>query len=353
MTGAPSGPARARWAGLFDTELPLVAAPMAGGTSTPALVSAVASAGGFGFLAAGYKTPDAVAAELAELRGTAGDAIGVNLFVPGRDDITEAEFRRYARELAAEGAPYGLDLAHAPLVVDDDHWRDKLDLLLAAPVPVVSFTFGLPDPATVRALRRAGSRVLVTVTTVPEARAAHDLGVDGLVAQSTEAGAHSGTHDPRRPLSPTTAERLTVEVVAATGLPVVAAGGVDGAGRVRRLLAEGASAVMVGTLLLRTDESGTSQVHKDALADPARTGTVLTRAFTGRPARGLRNGFIDRHEATAPFGYPAIHHLTRGLRVAAVRANDPDRVHLWAGTGYRQARTGPAAEAVAALSAAL
>ncbi|MEE6257342.1 NAD(P)H-dependent flavin oxidoreductase [Plantactinospora sonchi] len=342
----------APWTRLFDSELPVIGAPMAGGGSTPALVSAVADAGGFAFLAAGYKTPAAVATELATLH-RAGTPFGVNVFVPDPGGISEPEFRRYARELAPEGEPYGLDLANTPLVEDDDHWRDKLDLLLATPVPVVSFTFGLPDPGTVTALRRVGTRVLATVTTVAEALAARDLGVDGIVAQSTEAGGHSGTHDPARPMPPTTVERLVRECAAATGLPVVGAGGIDGAGRVRRLVAEGAAGVLVGTLLLRTDECGTSQPHKDSLADPARTETVLTRVFTGRPARGLRNGFIDRHDASAPLGYPAIHHLTRELRAAAVRANEPDLMHLWAGTGYRQARTGPAADVVSGLVATL
>ena len=110
---------------------------------------------------------------------------------------------------------------------------------------------------------------------------------------------------------------------------------------------------MVGTALLRTDESGASQLHKDALADSVRTRTVLTRAFTGRPARGLLNGFIERNDAFAPNGYPALHHLTRPLRVAAAKAGDAERVNLWAGTGYRQARTGPVADVIADLTALL
>ncbi|MGN9778929.1 nitronate monooxygenase [Micromonospora sp. H33] len=340
------------WTQLFGSATPVVGAPMAGGATTCALVSAVAAAGGFGFLAAGYKTPEAVAAELAELRA-AGTPCGVNLFVPGPPEIDEAEFRRYARDIAAEGEPYRLDLADVPLTHDDDHWHDKIDVLLDSAVPVVSFTFGLPDPAALAALRRAGTRVLVTVTSVAEALAARDLGADGLVAQGTEAGGHSGTHTPRRPGPPTSTLPLVRDVTRATGLPVLAAGGVAGPGDVRDLVAAGATAVAVGTLLLRTDESGAGRTHRDALADPARTTTVLTRAFTGRPARGLRNGFIERHEASAPPGYPAVHHLTRGMRAAAAAAGDADRLHLWAGTGYRHATTGPAGAVVDRLTTAL
>lgn len=127
---------------------------------------------------------------------------------------------------------------------------------------------------------------------------------------------------------------------------MIAAGGVDGPEAVESLLAAGAVAVAVGTLLLRTDEAGTSPTHRQALADPAFTETVLTRVFTGRPARALRNGFIDRHQASAPTAYPALHHLTRELRQAAGKGSDTDRLHLWAGTGHRHAPTGPAANAV-------
>jgi nitronate monooxygenase len=325
----------------LSSPLPLAAAPMAGGATTPRLAAAVAEAGAFAFLAGGYKTPEALAAEIAEVRRSDA-AFGVNLFVPNTSPISEAAYRRYARELQVEADRYGLDLARAPLLEDDDGWQDKLDLLLADPVPVVSVTFGLPRPAEVAALRRAGSQVLATVTTVEEGRAAADVGADALVVQGSDAGGHSGTHDPLRAITPTPTAELTRAVVTATGRPVVAAGGVSGPRDVAELLAAGASAVAVGTVLLRTDESGASRTHKDALADPGFTDTVITRAFTGRPARALRNRFTERHDATAPAGYPAIHHLTRGLRQAAAAAGDPDGVHLWAGTGYRNATTGPA-----------
>ncbi|GAB2608424.1 NAD(P)H-dependent flavin oxidoreductase [Kribbella endophytica] len=330
------------------SESPVIGAPMAGGATKPALVAAVTSAGGFGFLAGGYKTPDALGAEMSELTVP----FGVNLFVPGPSTVTEAEFRRYAEELAAEGTPYGLDLAAAPMVVDDDHWQGKLDLLLERPVPFVSFTFGLPGAEVVSALAGVGTQVLATVTTLGEARVAVELGVHGLIAQGTEAGGHSGTHTPEQP-GVVSLRELVQQVVAETSLPVIAAGGVSEASQVRELLGLGASAVAVGTVLLRTDESGASAVHKEALANAGPDQTVITRAFTGRPARGLRNGFIERHEASAPIGYPAIHHLTRPLRAVAAAAGQPDQVHLWAGTAYGQARTGPAADVITALAAEL
>lgn len=340
--------------GFLESELPIVAAPMAGGPTTVALVGAMQGAGAFPFLAGGYKKAEALAAEIRQVRELGGSGtFGVNLFVPGTDAVDAAAFRAYAAELAPEAARYGLELDPQPVVDDDDEWPDKLALLLAEPVPVVSLTFGLPDVRDIAALRRAGSRVLATVTTTAEAKTARDAGVDGLVVQAPAAGGHSGTHDPLRTLTSVSAPDLVREVRAAVELPVVAGGGVARAEDVRVLLAAGAEAVAVGTLLLRTDESGASQTHKNALADPAFTETAITHAFTGRPARGLHNGFIDRHEATAPYGYPALHHLTRPLRQAAAKAGDADRLHLWAGTGFRAAKEGPAAEVIRELARGL
>ncbi len=337
---------------LLGVDGPVVAAPMAGGPTTTELTSAAGAAGAFAFLAAGYRTAEATAHEIAIAR-TTGLPFGVNVFVPTPVPVAEAEFRRYAARIAAEGAPYGLDLAAATRVEDDDHWAAKIDLLVHDPVPVVSFTFGLPPATVVRDLQRAGSRVLVTVTDPAEAGAAADLGVDGLVAQSAQAGGHFGTFTPDRPPPDRPLPELVGLIVGRTGLPVLAAGGVAGGPDVRSALAAGATGVLVGTLLLRADESGASRTHRDALADPGRNRTVVTRAFTGRPARALRNDFIDRHDAQAPLGYPALHHLTRPLRTAAARAGDADRLHLWAGTGWRAARAAPAAEIITELTRTL
>ena len=335
---------------LLGTPLPLVAAPMAGGPSTVRLATAVGGAGAFPFLAGAYRAPDALAADIAQVQ-TTGTPFGVNLFAPHDAHVDEAALRRYARALQPLADRYGIDLSSVPVVEDDDGWKDKLDVVLADPVPVLSVTFGLPRPTEVAALRRVGTVVLVTVTTVDEARAAAEVGADGLVAQGSGAGGHSGTHDAFREIAPVDTAQLVRAVVAVTGLPVVAAGGVDGTASVAALLRAGASAVAVGTLLLRTDESGASQLHKDALVDPAFPGTVVTRAFTGRPARGLRNALAERDDA--PTGFPAVHHLTKPLRAAAAAAGDAQLVHLWAGTGHRSARTGPAAAVVEDLARGL
>ncbi|MGO1638925.1 nitronate monooxygenase [Ancrocorticia populi] len=328
----------------MSVDLPIVAAPMAGGPSTPALVRAVAEAGGFGFLAGGYKSRESLAAEISHVREHT-ERFGVNLFVPSSASVDRTAFQNYARHLQPEAEAYGIQLDLEP-VADDDRWAQKLALLIEQPVPVVSLTFALPEPAVIAALQQAGSRVLMTVTTPTEARQAEAAGVDGLIVQGPRAGGHSATFDPPRRIEDISTQDLVLQVREGTELPIIAAGGVDGPAAVKELLDAGVQAVAVGTLLMRTDEAGTSDIHRRALTDPAFTETTLTRAFTGRLARALRNHFIDSHDAYAVDAYPAVHYLTKDLRQAAAKAGDAQGLHLWAGTGHRSAPRGPAADVI-------
>jgi nitronate monooxygenase len=324
---------------------------MAGGTSTTALVRAVQGGGGLGFLAAGYKSTDAMTAEIAAARSE-GLRFGMNVFVPDPaqlrpDPAALAQLEAYRAELEPEAARYSVALP--PLRVDDDDaWQEKIDALLADPVEYVSFAFGLPGAAVVKALQKAGSVVITSVTTVEEARAAADEGPDALAVQHSSAGGHTAAFLPRPAGSrtaPTTTAALLTQVRTAVDLPLIAAGAITDGKALREALAAGASAVQVGTALVRTDESGARQPHKDALGDAQYTDTAMTRAFTGRLARSLVNDFVRDH-ATAPEGYPAIHHLTAPVRAAASAAGDPHRLNLWAGTGWRTARTGSATDVV-------
>ena len=322
------------------SESPIVVAPMGGGPSTPNLVVAAANAGALAFLAAGYKTPAEVESQLREVRGRTDAPFGVNLFVPGAPTANSSRVADYARELEPEAARLGVELGTP--VWEDDHWSAKVEVLLEASPAVCSFTFGCPDPSIVDAMKQRGIVVMVTVTNVEEAEHAIAAGADALCAQGIEAGAHRGAFvdeadDP---------QLRTIDLVRAlrsrTSIPLVATGGIALPDEVSAALAVGAGAVQAGTAFLRCDESGASALHKAALVDPAFESTALTRAFTGRRARGLLNRFIKDH-ADAPTAYPEIHHLTRPLRAAAVQQADTESAHLWAGTGHRHARTGSAA----------
>jgi nitronate monooxygenase len=329
-------------ASALGLSLPVLAAPMAGGPGTPTLVAAAARAGGLGFLAAGYKSPQALADEIAAAAGT-GLPFGVNLFAPNPAPVDPAAFRRYADLIAADAERCGVLLDPGPPREDDDRWQDKIDVLREHPVPVISFTFGIPAAKDLAVLRATRALLIQTVTSAGEAAAAAEAGMDALAVQASAAGAHSATFTPCCPVPEVALSQLIAAVRRSVDLPLIALGGLATPADVAAAIQAGAEAVAVGTVLLRSDEAGTTAAHKAALADPARTTTVLTRAFTGRPARALRNAFIDRYDHLAPCGYPAVHHLTSPLRKAAAAAGDPDRLHLWAGTGFRHATAEPAA----------
>jgi nitronate monooxygenase len=298
---------------------------MAGGPTTPALVAAVP----FGFLAAGYRP----AADLEHDMDELGDrAYGANLFVPGPDDADREALTAYAQRIGADPADARWS---------DDDWEAKLELVQRRPPAVVSFTFGCPSREVVAAL---DSEVWCTVTSVEEARIAEAAGVDALVAQGAEAGGHQGSF-----VDGDAEPMPTLELVRAVAgrLPVVAAGGISTREDVAAALAAGAVAAQVGTAFLLADEAGTSEAHRRALREDRPT--ALTRAFTGRRARGLLNDFMREHEAHAPHGYPHVNNLTAPLRARARAAGDAERFNLWAGTGYRDAIAAPAAEIAARL----
>ncbi len=329
---------------LDTVSVPVVQAPLAGGPSTPELTAAVLEAGAFGFLAAGYKTPAAVADDIATLRGLTDKPYGVNLFVPD-DEVDAANVGPYLDQLGEEAQRLGVVLG-VPRH-DDDYFDAKLDLVLAERVPVVSFTFGCPDGAVIQRLHDAGSEVWVTVTDPQEAVLAHAADADVLVAQGIEAGGHRGSFVDREDREDYGLLALLQLLAAHVHLPLVAAGGISTGAGVAAVLSAGACAAQLGTAFLRCSEAGTSPVHRAAMTGTGRT--RLTRAFTGRSARGIENRFLAEHSAAAPIAYPEIHHATAPLRAAGRSAGDGDVVNLWAGQAYRLAAEVPAAHVIAAL----
>lgn len=333
---------------------------MAGGTTTAALALAVQGAGGFAFAAGGYTTAQALAEHLAPLRAAGGE-FGVNLFVPPLAPPRTQELAELAlyREVLLDGAArLGAELPALNLAPGDprvqDFFVDKVELLLADPVPVVSFTFGLPPDPVVSALHRAGSLAVLSVTSISEAQAAAAAGADALVVQHGIAGGHTAAFlPPEAATAGLDLAGLTAAVHATVKLPVIAAGGIGDPATAKLALAAGAQAFQIGTALLRTDESGARGVHKDALADPHFTQTAMTGAFTGKLARALVNDFVREYSAHAPQLYPEVHFLTAPLRAAAAAAQDPQWLNLWAGTQWRKAQSGPAANVVRSFLAGL
>ncbi|MFH0175780.1 nitronate monooxygenase [Streptomyces cacaoi] len=329
---------------------PIVQAPMAGGVSVPRLVAAVCEAGGLGFLAAGYKTADGLYQEIKQLRSLTSRPFGVNLFMPQPDYAETGAVEVYAHQLAGEAAWYETELGD-PDSGRDDGYDAKLAVLLDNPVAVVSFHFGIPSAEVLDSLRRAGTFTLVTATTAEEARAVERAGADAVIVQGVEAGGHQGTHrdNPENDRSGIGLLALIAQVRESVNLPIVAAGGLMRGSQIAAVLAAGASAAQLGTAFLVTPESGAHAVHKQALTNPLFVRTELTRAFSGRPARGLVNRFLREHGPYAPAAYPEVHHLTSPLRKAAAKAGDAQGMALWAGQGHRLARELPAGQLVEVL----
>jgi nitronate monooxygenase len=328
---------------------PIVQAPLAGGASTPRLAVAVNDAGGLGFLAAGYQTPDAVREDIRTVRSLTGEPFGVNIFAPPPPPAhaDTAALESYTARLHAEAERYGVELGASRH--DDDGFQAKVDLVADERVQVVSFTFGCPEPGVVARLTDAGCDVWVTVTNPDEAAEARSAGAAALVVQGFEAGGHRGyfTDDPgAEDLGLLVALRLVARRV---DLPLIAAGGIADGPSVAAVLCAGAVAAQIGSALMLTPEAGTSAAHRSELAGSG--STRITRAFTGRPARGIVNRFMREHDAIAPAAYPDVHHLSAPIRAAARAAGDPEAINLWAGQAHAMAAAAPAAEIVRRLGA--
>jgi nitronate monooxygenase len=311
---------------VIELDIPIVLAPLAGGPSTPELAAAVSNAGGLGFVAAGYLKADALRDRIAKTRSLTDRPFGVNLFVPGpkSDPATYAD---YVKDL---GEPRW----------DDDDWDAKLALLKADPVDIVSFTFGCPAPDVMHDLP---GEAWVTITSPLEARAAVAAGADAVVVQGAEAGGHRGSWVDDKDLEPI--GLLALLQLVDVDVPKIASGGIMTPQAVQAVRALGAQAAQIGTAFLRAPEAGTA--YKERLSGD--TPTALTRAFSGRLARGIRNRFMIEHP-DAPIAYPEIHYATAKFRAAARQAGDADAFNLWAGQAYPLAQERPAGEIARALA---
>lgn len=328
---------------------PLVLAPMAGGPSTVALAAAVAEAGMFPFLAGAYLTPQRLREDIDALRGTTPAPFGINIFAPSPDTPSMMQDTlAYAALLAPWAAAAGVELGTPRY--DDDAFAAKVDVLVEARPALVSFAFGWPPADVVARLQAADVEVWVTLNEASEVEWAEALGVDGLVVQGWEAGGHRGgpvdTGQTQPELVP-----LVREVTARTDLPVLGAGGVMTGGDAAAVLRAGASAVVLGTAFLDCPEAGTAPVHRHALAH--RSGTTVTRAFTGRSARALTTTWTELFTEAAPAAYPHVHHLTAPLRAHGKATGEAELVHLWAGTGRERIRSMPAARLARTLGSEL
>ncbi len=325
---------------------PIIQAPMAGGPSTLALALAVTNAGAMGFLATGYGRAETTRQEIRELRSNTDRPFGVNVFIPAADHFDEQAVDVYLQTLDSEARRYGVEVGEPRN--EEDEWSSFFAVLVDERPPAVSFTFGCPAAQEIAELQAHGVSVWVTVIDPAEAVFAHAAGVNALIVQGVEAGGHRGGFEDRldgEDLALLPLLRLTAK---ACDLPLIAAGGIaDGPG-LAAVLSAGAAAAQIGTAFMLADEAATHPAHREALATSAATG--LTRAFSGRQARGIVNRFQVDH-ADAPRAYPQIHYATSPLRAQARKLGDSDGFNLWAGQAHSLAKARPAAEIVEGIAA--
>ncbi|MDP7702796.1 MULTISPECIES: nitronate monooxygenase [unclassified Mycobacterium] len=335
--------------GFWDIAAPIVGAPMAGGPGTPELAAAVSNAGGLGMVAGGYLTAEQFADDIAKARAATTGPVGVNLFVPQPSVADWVQLEYYAEDLEEVADHYRVEVGH-PVHGDDDDWQRKLEVVADVRPEMVSFTFGAPPPDVIRMLSAQGLLVSVTVTSAYEAGIAVAAGADNLVVQGPAAGGHRGTFAPDMEPGAESLHQLLDRIGSAHDVPMIAAGGLGTVEQIAAVLRRGAVAAQVGTALLLADEAGTHPAYRVALKNPEFDSTVVTRAFSGRYARGLANNFTRLLDHVAPLGYPEVNQMTKPIRAAAIEMEDPHGTNLWAGEGYRETRSGPAADIVTALA---
>jgi len=336
--------------GFWDIMVPIVGAPMAGGPGNPALAAAVSNAGGLGFVPAGYLSAERFAEDIAAARAATTGPLGVNLFVPQPSVADWVQLDYYAEELEEIADHYQVEVGH-PRFGDDDEWERKLEVVADVRPELVSFTFGVPPPDVIRRLGALGLLVMVTVTSAYEAGVAVAAGADSLVVQGPAAGGHRGTFAPDMQPATESLHQLIDRIRHAHDVPIIAAGGLGTARDVAAVLHRGAVAAQVGTALLLSDEAGTNSAHRTAMKNPIFGTTAVTRAFSGRYARGLENNFTRLLDNVAPLGYPEVNQMTSPIREAAAALEDPNGMPLWAGTAFKEARSGPVADIIASLAA--
>jgi nitronate monooxygenase len=337
---------------ILKVQHPIIQAPLAGGGDTPELVAAVSNAGGLGFIGAAYLSPEQIAQTARNVKSKTTRPFGLNLFAPSAPVTPSIPLDIALQRVAPYFAELGLPAPSLP-PGPSFTFADQLAAAVETGARVFSFTFGILPAEAMQSLKQKRIFVMGTATTVDEAIELEKSGVDAIVAQGSEAGGHRGTFQGDSNASLIGTISLVPQVVDAVHIPVIGSGGImDGRG-IAAALTLGASAVQLGTAFLTCNESGIPDAYRAAIFNAREDQTRVTRAFSGRAARGIVNRFMTEvepggsGEAILPF--PLQNALTRPLRTAAAKSGRPEFLSLWAGQGVRMARRQSAAELVARL----
>jgi nitronate monooxygenase len=328
----------------YDLRIPILLAPMAG-ACPPSLSIAIAKAGGLGACGALLMQPAAIKAWAAEARAGSNGGFQINLWIPdpppSRDEAVESAICAFLRDWGSHTTPAAGD-ATPP------DFEAQCEAILEAGPTITSSIMGLYPPAFVEKMKARGIKWFAVATTVAEARSAESAGADAIVAQGMEAGGHRGAFEAANAEAGMVGLfSLLPAIVDAVRLPVIATGGIADARGIAAALVLGASAVQIGTGFLRSPEAKLPPAWADAIARSAPEETLVTRAFSGRPGRGVATAYARAAagpDAPAPAPYPVQRGLTQAMRNAATQADDIDRMQAWAGQSAALAQARPAAE---------
>ena len=333
-------------------KFPILQGPMAGGASTPELVAGVSNAGGLGCLAGSLLSPATLRDEVGRIRSLTDQPFLLNFFVQETPTPNPEEVQKAAELLAPAWKSLGWDNLPIPTQWCQS-FQDQFETLIALRPAAASFTFDILSPTQVERLHDAGIFVIGTVTTVDEALAWETVGADAVIASGVEAGGHRGTFLGPQEEATLSGKELWPLVAEAVKIPMIAAGGIMTGVDILEAQALGAQAVQMGSAFLVTDESGINSTYKQRLIQAGDTPTRLTRAFSGRYARGLVNRFMEQMKDVEKLfpAYPVQNALTTPMRAAAASAGDAEMMSLWAGAEIRRARAMPVAKLMQTLVA--
>lgn len=325
-------------------QYPIIQAPMAGGATTPELVAAVSNSGGLGSLGAGYMEPEEIRIAIKNIRSLTDKPFSVNLFTPENPHTTQEKMLLACESI--EKSCGELNLTINPVIPPYlPNFDEQMRVIIEEAIPVFSFTFGVIHPHCILVLQKKGITLIGTATNITEACLLERAGVDVVVAQGSEAGGHRGTFIGKAEDSMTNTATLLAQIANEISIPVVASGGVMNGKVIAALLKKGAAAVQMGTAFLTCVESGIHASYKQVLLSQTKDETILTAAFSGKLARGIRNQFIDRMIVYQEdiLDYPIQNALTRPMRKIASMQNNTNFMSMWAGQGSYECRESPAA----------
>lgn len=332
---------------LFNIQFPIIQAPMAGGATTPELVAAVSNSGGLGSFAAGYLTAHEMIEAIRKIRKLTDKPFSVNLFIPQPYHVEQDQMNKACDVIqeACHELHCQINSIQPPYTPS---FEEQMDVIIKEKIPVFSYTFGIPTKNWIDKLKVAGIKIIGTATSLEEAILLQENRVDAIVVQGSEAGGHRGTFLGEAENSLTNLSNLMLELNNQINIPLIAAGGIMNGNDVYKMMQLGASGVQLGTAFLCCQESGIHPLYKQALLHAKHDMTVLTRAFSGKLARGITNTFISRmkNQENTILDYPIQHALTLHMRKEASKKNMIEFMSMWAGQGMHFSRALPAADLI-------